>query len=65
MTQKVTRELDQIVKEDDAEGIEDVEYASIELVQVPDSDIIQRMLWRLFRRMYYRMLLRKIKFSQK
>ena len=40
MTQKVTRELDQMFIEDDAEGNEDVEYASIELVEVPDSDIV-------------------------
>ena len=39
MTQKVTRELDQMFIEDD-EGNEDVEYASIELVEVPDSDIV-------------------------
>ena len=37
MTQKVTRELDQMFIQDD-EGNEDVEYASIELVEVPDSD---------------------------
>ena len=40
MTQKVTRELDQMFIEDDAEGNEDVEYASIELIEVPDSDIV-------------------------
>ena len=39
MTQKVTRELDQMFIEDD-ESNEDVEYASIELVEVPDSDIV-------------------------
>ena len=39
MTQKVTRELDQMLIEDD-EGKEDVEYASIELVELPDSDIV-------------------------
>ena len=38
--QKVTRELDQMFIEDDAEGNEDVEYASIELVELPDSDIV-------------------------
>ena len=40
MTQKVTRELDQMFIEDDAEGNEDVEYASIELVEVPYSNIV-------------------------
>ena len=39
MTEKVTGELDQMFIEDD-EGNEDVEYASIELVEVPDSDIV-------------------------
>ena len=40
MMQKVTSELDQMFIEDDAEGNEDVEYASIELVEVPDSDVV-------------------------
>ena len=40
MMQKVTRELDQMFIEDDAEGNEDVEYACIELIEVPDSDIV-------------------------
>ena len=38
MTQKVTSGLDQMFIEEDAEGNEDVEY--IELVEVPDSDIV-------------------------
>ena len=42
MTQKVTSGLDQMFIEEDAEGNEDVEYIynSIELVEVPDSDIV-------------------------